>query len=86
MPANLTYSGPTRERKDCLNELVFGNGKIPGNDYQAIAYYGSTNNIETITYKAGGSGGTTVAVQTFAYAGGGAADDDTLTSITTTYP
>lgn len=48
-------------------------------DYRAFAYVGATNKIDTITYKTGGSGGTTVATQTFGYDG-----SDRITSITKT--
>jgi len=67
------------------NEAQSGEGGgmvIPNNDYQAFTYYGSTNNIQTIVYKTGGSSGTTVATQTFTYVGGGASDDDDVASIT----
>jgi hypothetical protein len=55
---------------------------IPASDYVAYSYYGVTNNIQTATYKSGGSGGTTVATLTFTYVGGGAANDDNVASIT----
>lgn len=48
-------------------------------DYRAFTYVAATQKIDTITYKSGGSGGTTVALQTFAYDG-----SDRLTSITKT--
>ena len=51
---------------------------IPTYDYQEISYVGSTNNIDTIVYKTGGSGGTTVATQTLTYVGGTPASDDAL--------
>ncbi|XHR29901.1 MAG: hypothetical protein ACFUZC_04970 [Chthoniobacteraceae bacterium] len=47
-----------------------------GADQQVIAYYGSTNNIQTITYK---KAGVVVKTRTFNYAGGGTANDDVLT-------
>ena len=40
---------------------------IPQHDYLSISYYTDTNNIETVTYKEGGSGGQTVATLTFSY-------------------
>ena len=40
---------------------------IPQFDFVDIAYVGSTNNISSIVYKEGGSGGTTVATLTFSY-------------------
>lgn len=49
---------------------------VPYHDEQVIAYYGSTNNIHTITYKVNGA---TIATQTLTYQGGGASDDDLLT-------
>lgn len=55
---------------------------IPAFDYQEFTYFGATNNIQTQVFKSGGSGGTTVATLTYAYAGGGAANDDLITSIT----
>lgn len=48
-------------------------------DYRSFSYVGITQKIDTIVYKSGGSGGTTVATQTFGYDG-----SDRLTSITTT--
>lgn len=44
--------------------------EIPAHDYIALTYVPSGNGvgeIETVTYKAGGSGGTTVATLTLAY-------------------
>lgn len=46
-------------------------------DYQEITYVGATERINTVTYKTGGSGGTTVAVLTLGYDG-----NDRLTSVT----
>lgn len=57
---------------------------IPASDYVAYTYYGSTNNIQTATYKTGGSGGTTVATLTFTYVGSGVANDDKIATITKT--
>lgn len=48
-------------------------------DYRAFTYVSTTQKIDTIVYKTGGSGGTTVATQTFGYDG-----SDRLTSITKT--
>lgn len=50
-------------------------------DYRSLTYVGATTKVATITYKTGGSAGTSVATQTFAYDG-----SDRVTSITTTYP
>ena len=49
---------------------------IPQFDFVDIAYVGSTNNISSIVYKEGGSGGTTVATLTFTYIGGMPSSDD----------
>ena len=46
-------------------------------DYQSLTYVGATTKVDTIVYKTGGAGGTTVATQTFAYDG-----SDRLTSVT----
>lgn len=54
---------------------------IPQNDTQEFTYFGSTNNVQTITYKLAG---TTVATQTFTYVGNGVADDDDVASIVLT--
>ena len=59
-------------------------GTSYAHDWRGFTYYGATNNIQTITYKSGGAGGTVVAVQRFNYAGGGAANDDRVTVIATT--
>ena len=44
-----------------------GGRAIPAWDYRELGYTGA--NLTTVTYKAGGSGGTVVAVQTLAYDG-----------------
>jgi hypothetical protein len=49
---------------------------IPQHDYVALTYVGSTNNLDTVTYKEGGSGGQTVATLTFTYVGGTPGVDD----------
>lgn len=54
---------------------VEGSALPYGADAQAIAYYGTTNNIQTIVYSKSGS---TVKTRTFTYVGGGAANDDLL--------
>ncbi len=46
-------------------------------DYQAITYNGVTTDINTVVYKTGGSGGTTVATLTMGYDG-----SNRLTSVT----
>lgn len=56
---------------------------IPQFDFVDIAYVSSTNNISSIVYKEGGSGGTTVATLTFTYIGGTpSADDAKIDTIT----
>jgi hypothetical protein len=40
---------------------------IPQHDYISVSYYGSTNNIQTVTYKEGGASGSTVATLNFSY-------------------
>lgn len=56
--------------------LSGGGGGAPaipaGQTSAAVTYYGSTNNIETITYSPSG------AVMTITYVGGGASDDDLI--------
>lgn len=49
---------------------------IPQHDHVSIAYFGATNNPQTVTYKEGGSGGQTVATLTFTYVGGTPSSDD----------
>jgi hypothetical protein len=51
---------------------------IPTHDYRALGYDGS-GNLSTVTYKTGGSSGTTVATLTLGYDGSG-----NLTSLTKT--
>lgn len=57
---------------------------VPQHDYEEFSYVGSTNNVDTVTYKTGGSGGTIVATETFTYVGSGASDDDNIASVTLT--
>jgi hypothetical protein len=40
---------------------------IPQHDHVACAYYAGTNNLQTVTYREGGSGGTVVATVNFTY-------------------
>jgi len=54
---------------------------IPPHDYIEVAYYATTNNIETVTYKTGGSAGTTVATLTLTYVDNSTSDSD-LVSVT----
>jgi hypothetical protein len=65
-----------------LLSRVSGGSPIPVYDYQSITYYGSTNNPHVITYKIGGSGGTTVATQTLTYVDDAVADNDKVETIT----
>lgn len=48
-------------------------------DYIATTYVGATTKVDTVVYKSGGSGGTTVATLTMGYDG-----SDRLTSVTRT--
>lgn len=52
--------------------------QIPPYDFIDLNYVGSTNNLSTVVYKIGGSGGTTVATLTFTYVGGVPTSDDAL--------
>jgi hypothetical protein len=49
---------------------------IPQHDHVELAYVSTTNNLATVTYKEGGSGGQTVATLTFTYIGGTPSSDD----------
>lgn len=60
--------------------------QLPAHDYEAFAYFGSTNNVQTLIGYRGGSSGTEVGRLTFTYTGSGASNDDTVTSITLTLP
>lgn len=78
---------PVPVRVDDNGSLQIGGSSfsIPAHDHIAIAYVGSTNNIDTVAYKTGGSGGTTVATLTITYVGGTPASDDAkLASVTLT--
>lgn len=53
-----------------------GGLSIPGGSTSfTVAYYGSTNNIQTVTYSNG-------SLLTLTYVGGGAADDDLIQTAT----
>lgn len=56
--------------------------QIPPYWSQEFEYYGSTNNIQTQTFK--DENGDEVAVLEYTYVGGGAADDDLIATITRT--
>lgn len=56
---------------------------IPYHNKQELAYYGSTNNIHTITYKLNN---VTVATQTLTYVNSAAADDDLVETSEITFP
>lgn len=60
--------------------------EIPAHDYFVATRIGTTNNIDTITYKSGGAGGVVVATLTMTYFGAGAADDDTIETATLDIP
>lgn len=56
---------------------------IPQFNHVDLNYVGSTNNLSTVVYKEGGSGGLTVATLTFTYVGGTpSADDAKIDTIT----
>ena len=55
-----------------------GGFPIPTYDFIDLNYIGSTNNIGTVIFKEGGSGGTTVGTLTLTYVGGVPTDDDAL--------
>ena len=56
---------------------------VPQHDYISVSYYGSTNNIQTVTYKEGGASGQTVATLTFSYTTNPPTTDDAnLESVT----
>lgn len=52
-----------------------GSGLPYGADKYVVTYYGTTNNVHTITYY---KGVTALKVRTLTYAGSGAADNDKL--------
>jgi hypothetical protein len=64
---------PRLVRTDADGRLELSGAQIPTFDTFAVAYYGATNNVQTVIYTLAG---TEVARWTFTYAGGGAADDD----------
>ncbi len=64
--------------------VVSVNGTSAAYDYQSLTYFGTTNNVKSITYKSGGASGSVVAVTQYNYVGGGAADNDKVTVIATT--
>jgi hypothetical protein len=56
---------------------------VPQHDYISVSYYGSTNNIQTVTYKEGGASGQTVATLTLSYTTNPPTTDDAnLESVT----
>lgn len=65
--------------KDAINP---SGAAIPLHDETVAAYYGSTNNLHTVTYKLAT---VTVGVMTISYAGGGASDDDQFTGFVISY-
>jgi hypothetical protein len=58
-------------------------GTVRAYDYQAFAYFTGTNNVQSITYRSGGAGGTIVAVTRFNYDTPGV-DNANVTVIATT--
>ena len=80
--AGLGINPATEEKQDELKtQLQVLNSLIPeAYDYITLTYVSSGNGvgeIETVVYKTGGSGGSTVATLTLAYNG-----DDKLSSVT----
>ncbi len=53
--------------------------RIPAWDSRTFTYFGSTNNVKTVTYK---MGSVTKAVVTYTYVGSGASDDDDVATET----
>lgn len=68
-----------------VNQIARGL-QLPPHDYEAFAYFGSTNNIQTIIGYRGGSGGTEVGRLTFTYVSGGVASDDNIATMTLAFP
>lgn len=60
-----------------LNEKVAASLVPEKHDYIALTYVGATTDVQTVTYKDGGSGGTIVATLTLGYDG-----SNRLTSVT----
>jgi hypothetical protein len=82
---DLLYSGLKQgaEAQTALESIESSIGQnIPKWDYMVATRYGSTNNLHVITFKTGGSGGTTVATVTLTYFGSGASNDDTIETCT----
>lgn len=58
---------------------------IPQHDHVAVAYFGATNNIQTVTFREGGATGTVVATLTLTYVGGTPSSNDAdLATVTKT--
>ncbi len=56
-----------------------GGAAIPNFDFIDLTdHYGSTNNIKTVIYKVGGTGGTEVARWTLTYVHGAVSNDDDI--------
>lgn len=68
-----------------VNQIARGL-QLPPHDYEAFAYIGSTNNINTIVGYRGGSGGSEVGRLTYTYVSAGAANDDLVATITLALP
>ncbi len=74
-----TYINPAKEDGNLANLVGF---EISAYDYIALTYVATgngTGEIETVVYKTGGSGGTTVATLTIAYN-----SDNKISSVTKT--
>ena len=57
------------QQLEAIEEAVAAEGgfPIPTYDFIDLNYYGATNNISTVVFKDGGSGGTTVGTLTLTY-------------------
>lgn len=56
---------------------------IPEYDFTALTYVGTTNNLDSVTYRLGGASGTTVGVLAFTYVGGTPSANDALVATVT---
>ena len=83
-PQCFTSLNESAQLKNIYEAILASSGiVIPQYDYMEISYVGSTNNIDTVVYKTGGSGGTAVSTLTMTYVGGvPAANDALLESVT----
>ena len=51
-------------------DVVVQGLSIPAYDHVTMTYIGTTNNLDTVVYRRGGSSGTIVATVTYTYVGG----------------